>query len=156
MSVLQIAGKNPSNIAKGILVEPDGKLITTKEWQTSMITLLDKSDIVDGSVFDNLSNNVDLSNYGIVGLRIQYKMPGVSTTINLFSDINTQSTVWMYGLDGTSLAFTLPAASSAKVVMITPDDFKYLPYLRYFKVRVDPSGTPTSAGNITIYAVVKR
>lgn len=156
MSVLQIAGKNPNSLAKGVLVETDGEIITTKKWKTEQLTVLENESVTTTEAFSNLTNAIDLSEYGIVSLRIEYIMPGADVAVNLYSDLSSGTTTWMYDENGTATSFVLPATSIAKVIIITPDDFKYLSYLKYLKVRVQPNSIPTSAGLIRIYAIVKR
>lgn len=154
--IMKIGGKTPSNTVKGIAVNSNGEVITTKKWQTDKITVLEQTGIVSAETFSNLNNPVDLSEYGIVSLRIDYLMPDADTTINLRGDLNPNGTTWMFNKDGSATSFVLPATAEEKIIIITPDELSVLPYLHYLRLRIQPNSAPSSEGYMKIYAIVKR
>lgn len=154
--VMKIGGNNNGTV-KGVAVESDGRQITTKTWAMDKVTVIESGDISTSSQITNAGSVPDISGYGLISLRVEYKMPGASVTIGFYSDLSDDTSVYLYeGTDASSPTISLPATDSKKVVILTPDDIPFLPYLNYLHVRVTPSDTPTSTGLVNIYAMCKR
>ena len=150
--VMKIGGKTPSNTVKGVAVNADGKLDTVKTWDMPIVELF--SDTVSDTE-GHLATNLDLSPYPLVSLRIK-NQTGVPVDITPLVDLwdNTNGLSLKY-INGSTLTFQVPSDSNYFIVM--PNDYPWLNYVKYLKLRIQATDTPAAeTPTLSVWAVVRK
>ena len=151
MSMMKVAGKNPSGNAAAFAVNASGHQMIEHVWVTEENVAVESLEIRDTSA--HTSTAIDVSTYGLVSLRVKSTLDQ-AVTIQFYKDTGNTNTTYMYSSTGGALNFTIPA-SDGKVRVFTPDDLPYLPYLGRLRLRLACSTAP-STGNISINVVGRR
>ena len=150
--VMKIGGKTPSNTVKGVAVNADGKLDTVKTWEMPIIELFSE-ELSDTD--EHLAQNLDLSIYPLVSLRIRNRTGAtvsVQPLIDLYNNTNGNSLKF---INGDAIVFQVP--SDNQYYMITPDDFPWLNYIKYLRLRLKATSTPTGdTPLLSVMAVVRK
>ena len=143
--MMRIAGKTPSDTAAGIRVNSDGNLVEEKKWKYAYEKILNAEEIRSTSAVVVTGGNVE--DYGLISLRV-YSTLDQPIRIQFYNDTATNGGSSVLNCLNSAWEVIIPADS--KMYIITPDDIPFLNYLRYIKLRVVATATPTT-GNVTIY-----
>jgi hypothetical protein len=142
--MLKVAGNNENGSPRAFLTDDAGRTVTVRKWTADEIAAVENLQIrtTDAS----WSNRVDVSGFSTISLRVSnaHDQP-VSLIFGM--DVGEDNTVYLKNYGGTNLGFTIPANSGVR--MITPEEFPFLQYLKYVKVRCSCGTAPTS-GYLTI------
>ena len=154
---LPICGKNSNNNATPIGATNDGKLKIAHLWESGLKTICNNQAIRDTSahVFPSAGESwIDISEFAITSLRIKNDL-NQPCTMRFYSDYGpaTDAGSWLADKNGTAFAVIIPTGST--MIMLTPDDFPPLNYLRGLRIRVNCDTAPTS-GTLSVYAMCKR
>ena len=153
MSMMKIAGKTNTNVAKPFLVKEDGSQIISRPWGTTVNTIIQAEEIRDTSVHTISGDQIiDLSQYPINSLRIRTTLDQ-DVTLLFYYDLAKNSTVYIDDFTDGSLKVVVPADSNHWKI-VTPDDLPLLEYGKYLRFRYTASEAPTT-GTLTIYHVGK-
>jgi len=117
-------------------------------WSNTVETLVSQMEIRDANY--HAAGSIDISQYAFVSLRIGNAL-GVPCTMNFYDDRISTSSTWMSRPDGSFVSVNIPAGTS----IITADDFKELPYMKFLRPIITPSAAPES-GTITIQIVGRK
>ena len=153
---LPICGKNNSQ-AKPIEATGTGELKIVHVWESTLKDICYGQSIRDTSAYifpAEGSARVDISGYAVTSLRIQNGLDQ-DVTMRFYTDISsaTSSGAWLGDKNGTAYTLTIPHGNN--IVIITPDDFPPLYYLKGLRIRINCDTAPTS-GTFSAYAVCKR
>ena len=150
--VMKIGGKTPSNTVKGVNVDANGNLITSRLWDESILTLYSDS-VADTS--EKRTVNTDLSSYPLVSLRITNRT-GVSVKVTPLVDLyNTDNGYSLTDIDGSELSFEV--APNNAFAIITPVEAPWLNYVKYLRFKFRALETPSAdTPTLSIYAVVRK
>jgi len=152
-NVLKIGGKDPSSNVKAVSVDANGRVKSTRYWDSSIHTLIDSAQIRENNpVVSTATDSFDASEYGFVSLRIR-NSHDAALSVMFYEDAGISGDTWMTRLDGSYISFTVPA--NTQRVIVTPEDVPEINYLKYLKLRVSAKTTPTE-GSVTIQAITKR
>lgn len=117
-------------------------------WSNTVETLVSQMEIRDANY--HAAGSIDISQYAFVSLRIGNSL-GVPCTMNFYDDRISTSSTWMSRPDGSFVSVNIPVGTS----IITADDFKELPYMKFLRPIITPSAAPES-GTITIQIVGRK
>lgn len=151
MSMMKVAGKNPSGNAAAFAVNANGNQLVEHAWVTEEILAADSVEIRDTSV--HTTSRYDVGEYGLLSLRV-YSSLDQPLNIQILKDTEANNTTYMYSSTGGALIISLPA-SDGKIRIVTPDDLPYLPYLHHLRFRLTCSTAPTT-GFVKITIVGRR
>ena len=153
---LKIGGKYESGgtaTAKGIAVNADGKIEAVRHNEQELVSVLSSTEKRDTSTISFYRNDaVDLSEWTTCCLLVSNTLD-VNATLRLYSQSNKSSSAYLKDADGAAYTITIPHTSGE--IIITPDDFPILSYLRYFSGGLYFDSTPTS-GSISLSVLRKR
>lgn len=151
-TMMKIAGKTSDNTAKGVKVNDNGNIETVKKWDAEIITLFNDS-VSDTT--EKRTANVDLSSYPLVSLRVTNRT-GVPVVITPLVDLyNTDNGYSLTDVDGSALSIEF--APNNAYAVITPSDAQWLNYIKYCRLKIKASETPTaSSPKVEIDAVVRK
>ena len=155
---LPICGKNSSNNATPIGATNNGELKVIHVWETTQKKIVGSESIRDTSAHvypPDGTARIDVSDYAITSLRIVSSLDQPAT-IRFLQDntaVTTQAGGWLADKNGSAFVFVIPTGNTT--IIITPEDFPPLNYLRGLRVRIKCDTAPTT-GYISIYALCKR
>ena len=153
---LPVCGRN-NNQAKPIEATATGELKTIHVWESTVKDICYSQQIRDTSAHNYPAdgvNRVDISEYAITSFRIVNGLDQ-PVTIRFYTDASAPTSLgtWLADKNGNAYAITIPTGTNQ--IIITPDDFPVLNYLRGIRVRVNCDTAPTS-GTFAMYAICRR
>ena len=152
MSLLKMAGRDSQNKAVAVAVEDNGNMKMNREWKQVFHPIISASEIRGTEVVVTNTEELafDCSPYAFVSLRIKNSLDA-DIQINFYEDRWVTTSDWMKGLDGSYITLSIPKGG---YYFITPEDFPFLKYCNYLKMRIQPTSNATS-GALSITAVGK-
>ena len=153
---LKVGGKYENDgtaTAVGIAVNADGKIEAVRHNEQELVSVLsgiEKRDTATISFYQ--SDAVDLTEWTSCCLLVSNTLDA-DATLRLYSQSNKSSSAYLKDVDGGTYTITIPHTSGE--IIITPDDFPILSYLRYFSGGLYFADTPTS-GSISLSVLRKR
>ena len=124
-----------------------------RKWKADIVPVYNKTyDLYPGSPFVVVTDDVDLSDYAVVSLRVINTL-GTDVTLKFLGDTGDQDTSWLAGATG--VPYEVVKESGNLETVILPDDLPILNYLKTLKVRISTAEAPTT-GALNIYAICKR
>lgn len=154
---LPICGKNSNNNATPIGATNDGNLKVAHIWESECKTICNNQAIRDTSahVFPASDESwVDISGYAVTSLRIISNLDQ-PCTMRFYSDYGNATSAGSWLADKNGATFTLVIPTGNTMIILTPEDFPPLNYLRSLRIRVNCDTAPTS-GAFSAFAVCKR
>jgi len=157
-------GGNNSGVVKGVSVNSDGAIFTTRK---IAVTQIFNSQELRNQSYVRSNTTVDLSGGVFVSLRVLNTLKYVETvegstvttdipvTLRLYTDgydSNGTTSSYQYDVSDNGTTVTVPAAGHR--VIVTPDDLPVLPYLNLISLGVKATATPND-GSVSVWAVVK-
>lgn len=153
---LKVGGKYESGgtaTAVGITVNADGRIEAVRHNEQELVPVLSSTEKRDTSTISFYgSNAVDLSEWTTCCLLISNTLD-VNATLRLYSQSNKSSSSYLKDADGVAYTITIPHTSGE--IIITPDDFPILGYIRHLSGGLYFDNTPTS-GSISLSVLRKR
>lgn len=153
---IKIGGKYESGgtaTAKGIAVNADGKIEVVRHNEQDVVAVLSGVEKRDSSTISFYNSNaVDLSEWTTCCLLVSNTLDA-NATLRIYRQSDKTSSAYLKDTDGETYSLTIPHVSGE--IMITPDDFPILSYLRYFSGGLYFSDTPTT-GSISLSVLRKR
>lgn len=148
--MMRIAGRTSSGTAVPMLADASGNISTTRTWKKEWVTIQSVLEIRDTDGHN--MPVMDVSEIPTYSLRFLNRL-GVPVTISFLSDINQSNGYGLYGNDAVSKSITLQPTNH--YIIITPEDCPILNYIRYLRLKVRASSTPSS-GTFEAYMVTVR
>lgn len=149
MKLLSIAGKKDSGVASPFSLNNNGDVKAQRTWGIEEVTIFDALQIRETGA--NWASRISVGKYGTISLRISNTLDQ-PVVINIGSDFGDDNTTYQKNFGGANLGFVIPSGSGAR--MITPEEFPWLQYLQYAKLRASCDTAPTS-GSVTIKLIGK-
>lgn len=151
--LLKTACKTSQGTAVAPLAQADGTQIAERKFGTAVFTFFSAEGIRNTN--DHDSPTVDVSEYGLVSLRIANGLKdgsgaAIPVTIKFKNDA-INDTYTLRHIDGSDIKYTIPGG----YYVVLPDDIPLLNYFSSLTIRVKASAVPSS-GSISISAVCKR
>lgn len=147
--LMSIAAKTPSNTWAGFNLDNNGQLKTTKNFGTTIETIMNGESIRDTSTHDATALNI--SEYAYTSIRFENSLDSV-LTIYFRNDRTTGSSSYLIRPDGSYMSISIPSKST---VIVTPNDLPELPYLNLLRPISVCSTTPTE-GTLSIRVICKK
>lgn len=158
MSFLKVGGRyideNSDEYAKPLAVSEDGSAYISRRNEVEVITVFDavsKRD-TDTMLFYG-ENTIDISDWTSCCMLLSNKLD-VDASLKLFSQTFKNSSQYLKNVNGETIVIPLPHITTGEII-ITPDDFPILNYLRYFKGGIYFSTAPSS-GTFSLSLIRKR
>jgi len=153
---LKIGGRYESGgtaTAKGIAVNADGRIEVVRHNEQELVSVLSSTEKRDTSTISFYGNDaVDLSEWTTCCLLVSNTLD-VDVTLRIYRQSDKSSSTYLKDADGEAYTITIPHTTGE--IMITPDDFPILSYLRYFSGGLYFANTPTS-GSISLSVLRRR
>lgn len=137
--MMRIAGRTSGGTAVPMLADANGNIGTTRAWKKEWVTIQSGLEIRDTSEHD--LPVMDVSEIPTYSLRLLNRL-GVPVTITFLSDITQTNGYSLIGSDAVSKSITLQPANG--YIIITPEDCPILNYIRFLRLSVKASSTPSS------------
>lgn len=156
--IMRIGGKytdnNANEYVKGVSVNSDGKINIIRNNETEEIKIFDSVTPTTATTLPFYGNNaIDLSEWTTCWIAVENHLD-VDATIRLFSQSNKSSSAYLKNVDNKAVSIPLRHTSSGQII-ITPDDYPILNYLRYFSGGIYFETAPTQ-GTLSLSLFRKR
>ncbi len=148
--MMRIAGRTSGGTAVPMLADTDGNIGTTRKWKKEWVTIQSALQIRDTS--DHDVDAYDVSGIPTFSLRVLNRVK-VPITIWLRTDVNTSNGYALCDKDGVDQSITIAPTNS--YVVITPDDWPVLNYVRYLRLTIKAQSTPAE-GYVEVSLVTVR
>lgn len=153
---LKVGGKYENGgtaTALGIIVNADGRIEAVRHNEQELVSVLLNIEKRDTSTISFYGNNaVDLSEWTTCCLLVSNTLD-VDVTLHIYRQSDKSSSAYLKDADGEAYTITIPHTTGE--IIITPDDFPILSYLRYFSGGLYFANTPTS-GSISLSVLRRR
>lgn len=137
--MMRIAGRTSGGVAVPMLADANGNISTTRSWKKEWTAIQQNIEIRDTATVD--LTPMDVSGIPTFSLRIINRL-GVPVTIWLKTDVNTSNGYSLTDVNGN--AFTITVQPTNSYVIITPEDWPILNYIKLLRLCVKASSAPSS------------
>lgn len=148
--MMRIAGRTSAGTAVPMLADSNGNIGTTRTWKKEWVTI--QSDLEIRDTDEHNMPVMDVSEIPTYSLRFLNRL-GVPVTISFLSDVNQSNGYALVGSDAVVKSITLQPTN--RYIIITPEDFPILNYIRLLRLEVRASSAPES-GAFSAYMVTVR
>lgn len=155
--IMRIGGKyldGETEIVKGVSVDGDGVIQITRNNKVDEVVIFKDLVHTTTTTLSFYGNNaIDLSDWTTCWIVIENRLD-VDATIRLFSQLDKSSSRYLRNVDNELISIPLRHNASGQII-ITPDDFPVLNYLKYFSGGVYFDIAPTQ-GTFSLSLFRKR
>lgn len=137
--MMRIAGRTSGGVAVPMLADSNGNIGTTRAWKKEWVNIETSVEIRD--TLDHICPVVDVSGIPTFSLRFLNRL-GVPVTISFMTDINQSNGYRLAGNDAVVKSITLQPTNN--YIIITPEDCPILNYIRFLRLKVNASSTPSN------------
>lgn len=158
MGFLKVGGRyidsNDTEYAKPLAVSEDGLAYVSRVNKMEIISIFNEVSKRDTDTISFYGENtIDVSDWTSCCILLSNKLD-VDASLRLFSQTSKSSSQYLKNVNGEAIAIPLPHITTGEII-ITPDDFPILNYLRYFKGGIYFSTAPSS-GTFSLSLIRKR
>ena len=155
--IMRIGGKyvnGNTETVKGILVDTDGVLQITRNNKIDQVIILNEVSHSSTTTLSFYGNNaIDLDGWTTCWIVAENHLD-VDVTIRLFSQLDKTSSRYLRNIDNETIIIPIRHNPSGQII-ITPEDYPVLNYLRYFSGGVYFDTAPTQ-GTLSLSLFRKR
>lgn len=137
--MMRIAGRTSGGVAVPMLADSNGNIGTTRAWKKEWVTIQPGLEIRDATV--HTLPVMDVSEIPTYSLRFLNRL-GVPVTISFLTDVTQSNGYSLVGSDAVVNSITLQSTND--YIIITPEDCPILNYIRFLRLKVKASSTPSS------------
>lgn len=137
--MMRIAGRTSGGTAVPMLADASGNISTIRTWKKTWVTIQSNLEIRDTDGHN--MPVMDVSEIPTYSLRFLNRL-GVPVTISFLTDVSQSNGYGLYGSDAVTKSITLQPTNG--YIIITPEDCPILNYIRFLRLTVRASSTPSS------------
>ena len=153
MDIMRVGGKGTDNLAHAISTNPDGQVISQRQWKCTTSLNIVSVNFMTGETGNKPAIGIaKIGEYAVASLRVT-NSTNTQITATFYADRNKSDSSLAIDPEGNLITFTLPA--STRVLVITPDDLPILHYLDWLNLRLTPAAAIVQDGAVK-FTIVGR
>lgn len=153
MDIMRVGGKGTDNLAHAFLTNPDGQVISQRQWKCMTSLNVASVTFTAGETGNKAAIGIaEIGAYAVASLRVT-NSTNTKITATFYADRNNSDSSIITDSEGNPITFTIPA--STRVLAITPDDLPILHYLDWLNLRLTPASAIVQDGSVK-FTIVGR